>query len=203
MPRIFDAFDQADRAITRQFGGLGLAWPSANRSWRLHGGTIEAHSAGEGKGSSFRVRLPLLVPMGPQLLFRLLPSNPEQRFPSTRRLRILVVEDHGDTAEMIRLILEGEGHQVQTAGAVATAVQAASEGTFDLLLSDLGLPDGSGLDLIRELRAQGHQMPAIALSGYGQESDLEQTRAAGFVTHIVKPVDMDRLVSAIARLVSR
>jgi len=107
------------------------------------------------------------------------------------------VEDHGDTAEMIQRILESEGHQVATAGDVATAARLIDEQRFDLLLSDLGLPDGSGLDLIRRVRSAGHMMPAIALSGYGQEQDLQQTRQAGFTSHLVKPVDMDRLLAAV------
>jgi PAS domain S-box-containing protein len=239
MPRIFDAFAQADRAITRQFGGLGLGLAISKSLVELHGGTIEATSAGEGKGSMFSVRLPLLVAMepaslptplarefspsrhgtgpSPELAEGSLFSSPslkakdrakgtaEGRSLNTepRRLRILVAEDHADAAEMIRLILETAGHQVKTAGAVATAIQAAEESTFDLLISDLGLPDGSGLDLIRELRAKGHNMPAVALSGYGQDNDIQQSRAAGFATHLIKPVDMDRLMAVLSEVSSR
>jgi CheY-like chemotaxis protein len=199
LPRIFDAFAQADRKITRQFGGLGLGLAISKSLVELHGGTIEAKSDGEGKGSTFSVRLPLVQPIEAAMPAAS-PRTQSSRVRS-RPLRILVVEDHGDAVEMIRLMLESEGHQVTTAGAVATALQAtAGDGAFDLLISDLGLPDGSGLDLMRELRAEGRQMPGIALSGYGQESDIQQSRAAGFAAHLTKPIDVDRLIAVIARL---
>jgi two-component system CheB/CheR fusion protein len=115
----------------------------------------------------------------------------------SRVLRILVVEDHGDTAEMIKKVLNYEGHEVQVARDVETALEKVSQDSFDMLISDLGLPDGSGLDLMRELRARGQQIPAIALSGYGQENDIQMSRDAGFAVHITKPVDMERLLSSI------
>jgi CheY-like chemotaxis protein len=99
---------------------------------------------------------------------------------------------------MMRLLLQAEGHQVETAGDVATALEMAGQGSFALIISDLGLPDGSGLDLMRELRARGDQTPGIALSGYGQQNDIQQSRQAGFAAHVTKPVDMDRLVSAVS-----
>jgi CheY-like chemotaxis protein len=98
---------------------------------------------------------------------------------------------------MVRL-LELDGHRVETAADVATALEAATRRDFDLLVSDLGLPDRSGLDLIRELRARGHRLPAIALSGYGQEQDLDNSRTAGFAAHLIKPVDPDRLLTAVS-----
>ncbi len=116
---------------------------------------------------------------------------------------MLLVEDHGDTAEMMKRMLELQGHEVCTAGDLATALQVAGEGRFDLLISDLGLPDGSGLDLIRELRARGNLIPGIALSGYGQEQDLQQSRETGFAAHLVKPVDMERLLVAIDKVLSQ
>ena len=123
--------------------------------------------------------------------------------PQAGGLRILMVEDHGDTADMLRCMLESEGHNVQAAGAVATAVDLAGRHSFDLLISDLGLPDGSGVDLMRARRAAGNSLPGIALSGYGQDQDLQQSRDAGFAAHIVKPVDMDHLFAAIASIADR
>jgi CheY-like chemotaxis protein len=113
-------------------------------------------------------------------------------------LRLLVVEDHGDTADMMKLMLESEGHEVALAGDVETALEKASQEEFDLLISDLGLPDGSGLDLMRELRARGRNLPGIALSGYGQEEDVRRSREAGFIAHVIKPVDMDRMMAVLA-----
>jgi two-component system CheB/CheR fusion protein len=118
-----------------------------------------------------------------------------------RPLRILLVEDHGDTARIMRRLLSAQGHQVQSAADVATALHLAAAHTFDLLLSDLGLPDGSGCDLMRTLRQRRLMLPGIALSGYGQEQDLEQSRKAGFAAHLVKPINIQRLEEAIAHTV--
>jgi hypothetical protein len=113
------------------------------------------------------------------------------------------VEDHCDTAEMMQVVLEDEGHQVQRAGDVATALEMAIAGSFDLLVSDLGLPDGSGIDLMRSLRARGNSLPGIALSGYGQDQDVQQSQNAGFATHVTKPADIDRLLAAIVEVAGR
>ena len=195
---IFNAFDQGDRSITRQFGGLGLGLTISKAIVEMHGGTVQAHSEGKGKGATFTVRLPLL-PAETKTPAALATSKPAPDT-RTRRLRILLVEDHGDTARIMRRLLSAEGHEVEVAGDVATAMELANERPFDLLLSDLGLPDGSGLDLMRTLRKRGLKLPGIALSGYGQEQDLEQSREAGFAAHLVKPVNMVRLDDAIAHL---
>jgi CheY-like chemotaxis protein len=116
-------------------------------------------------------------------------------------LRVLLVEDHGDTAEMMRTMLELAGHHVQTAGDVSSALEALStERAFDLLVSDLGLPDRSGLELMREVRSRQVSIPAIALSGYGQERDIEQSREAGFAAHLVKPAEPILLLETMERL---
>jgi two-component system CheB/CheR fusion protein len=113
-------------------------------------------------------------------------------------LRILLVEDHGVTAKMMRMVLTSAGHTVETAGDVATALELAGQHAFDLLLSDLGLPDGSGHDLMRELRVRGYKFPGIALSGYGQEEDIRRSYEAGFAAHLTKPASRDALVQAVA-----
>jgi DNA-binding response OmpR family regulator len=192
--RIFDAFAQAELSITRQFGGLGLGLAISKALVEMHGGTITARSDGVNKGATFTVRLPV-VSAGAA-------TEPAAEPPAAdvqagRKLSILLVEDHGDTAETMVSLLEIFGHQVQRAGDVAAALNIAARGDFDLLISDLGLPDGSGLDLMRKLRSRGLLWPAIALSGYGQEKDLEQSRSAGFQVHLVKPVDISRLMEVI------
>ena len=101
----------------------------------------------------------------------------------------------------MRRLLIGAGHEVVAAGDIATALQVSEQSPFDLLLSDLGLPDGSGLDLIRTLRQRGLTIPAIALSGYGQDSDIQASREAGFVAHLTKPVSLLKLEEAIATVV--
>lgn len=199
LPLIFLPFEQGGRAVTRQFGGLGLGLAISKTLVEMHGGSIEAHSEGKGKGAAFKVHLPLMKVSSdgsPDAA----PHRPEPRNvrSKTRSLRVLVVEDHADTAEMIKRMLEAKGHQVQTAGDVAAALDTAAREDFDVLISDLGLPDGSGSDLMRELRNRGCQLPGIALSGYGQEPDIRQSRDAGFTTHLVKPVDMDHLLAVVA-----
>ena len=193
LPRLFDAFEQGGRAVTRQFGGLGLGLAISKALVDAHGGTIRVDSEGHGKGATFTVELPeATYPAeaggGPGETG----GNGER----SRSLRILLVEDHADTLRVLSRMLRGLGHAVTTAASVATALDASAAGPFDLLVSDLGLPDGSGLDLMRRLRP----MPGIALTGYGMESDVEACREAGFEAHLTKPVDFTRLEEAIRRV---
>jgi two-component system CheB/CheR fusion protein len=171
---------------------LGLGLTISKAMVELHGGSISAHSEGKGKGAIFRVRLPIVV-AEPHV-----EAPPAASPPATRPLRILLVEDHGDTARMMRQLLMLDGHDVERSGDVATALDLASRHPFDLVISDLGLPDRSGLVLMRELRARGHTMPAIALSGYGQDEDIHRSEEAGFSTHLIKPTSPARLAEAIA-----
>ena len=198
LPRIFNAFEQAERSITRQFGGLGLGLAISKALVEMHGGTIEAHSEGRGKGATFRIRLPLTAPAGqPERRRAAAPRNC-----AVRPLQILLVEDHGVTAKMMRMVLTADGHTVETAGDVATALELAGQQAFDLLVSDLGLPDGSGHDLMRQLRQRGHKFPGIALSGYGQEEDIQRSREAGFAAHLTKPASREAVVEAVAFVAS-
>jgi len=194
LTRVFNAFEQAERSITRQFGGLGLGLAISKALVEMHGGTIEAHSEGRNKGATFRIELPLVAPAGERKTRGV--ATARQR--PARPLRILLVEDHGATAKMMRMVLTADGHSVEPAGDVATALELASRSDFDLLMSDLGLPDGSGHDLMRQLRERGHTFPGIALSGYGQEDDIRRSREAGFVAHLTKPASREALVEAIA-----
>ena len=192
--RIFHAFEQAERSITQQFGGLGLGLAISKSLVEMHGGTIEAHSAGRNKGATFRIRLPLTAPAG----------QPEVRAPAAplhraaRPLHILLVEDHDVTAQIMQALLAADGHVTETAGGVAAALRLADQHAYDLLISDLGLPDGSGHDLLRELRQRGHKLPGIALSGYGQEEDVRRSYQAGFAVHLAKPASHEALSEAIA-----
>ncbi|HSK10370.1 MAG TPA: response regulator, partial [Vicinamibacterales bacterium] len=166
----------------------------------LHGGTIEAQSEGRDMGSVFRVRLPLLR-VEPRTAP--VPAPSEAGGAPVPKLRILLVDDDSETMEMLGTILEMEGHEVRTAANVATALETAAQVTFDLLVSDLGLADGSGLDLMRALRARGSELPGIALSGYGQETDVRQSLAAGFSEHLVKPADPEVLLQTVEKVVRR
>ena len=206
LPRLFHAFEQGGEHMTRRFGGLGLGLSISKTLVTLHGGTVTVHSDGKGKGATFTVRLPLLpadtvpapVAAAPAVTVQSSPSGPR------RKLRILLVEDHGDTARMMRRLLSQDGYEVQAAADVATAIGLMGDGPaedFDLIISDLGLPDASGLDFMRAIRARGLKLPAIALSGYGQEQDIQQTLEAGFAEHLLKPVNLKKLHEAIARAV--
>lgn len=196
--RIFNAFEQAEVSITRQFGGLGLGLAISKALVELHGGGITASSEGKGRGSTFLIRLPLSRSPVPAAVAPQPPHvNDSEVVPA---LRILLVEDHGDTAHIMTQLLVRQGYLVHAAGDVAAALQLAGSRQFDVLLSDLGLPDGSGLGLLRELRARGHCFPAIALSGYGQDQDIRESLAAGFAKHITKPVDVRRLAEAVSSL---
>lgn len=194
LPRVFNAFEQVERSITQQFGGLGLGLAISKALVEMHGGGIEAHSEGRGKGAMFRVRLPLTAPAG--ALAAPPRATPPRR--PVRPLRVLLVEDHGVTAKMMRMMLSADGHSVETAGDVSAALQLADRQAFDVLVSDLGLPDGSGHDLMRELRSRGHKFSAIALSGYGQAEDIRRSLETGFAAHLTKPTSRDALLDAVA-----
>lgn len=196
LPRIFDAFEQGGTGVTRQFGGMGLGLAISQALVERHGGEILATSDGPGSGSIFSIRLPLLCgegnsPGGPA-------AAPARKTAGT--LRILVVEDHADTAFMLQKILERSGHTVRTAGDVASALAAAEEERFDLVVSDVGLPDASGYVLMRSL-AERHGFPGVAMSGYGMDEDVRRSLEAGFGAHLVKPVDVGVLEQTIHRLV--
>ena len=197
MPRIFDAFEQGGGAITSRYGGLGLGLAITKRVVDLHYGTIEARSEGSGRGATFIVTLNAMetsLLKGP-VLFLESESSP------IKHLQILFVEDHEDTARVLGRILRNAGFDVTQSGTLAEARAIAAGRRFDLLISDVGLPDGSGLDLMRELRdAQG--WTGIALSGFGTDEDVAASTTAGFAAHLTKPVDWDRLRNEIERLVS-
>jgi PAS domain S-box-containing protein len=194
LSRIFNAFEQAETSITRQFGGLGLGLAISKAIVEMHGGTIEAHSAGRDEGATFRICLPLIAPAGQPEVSA--PAASPQR--ALRPLRILLVEDHGVTVNIMRKLLTLDGHTVETAGDVATALELTEKHTFDLLLSDLGLPDGSGHNRMRQLRERGHKFPGIVLSGYGQEEDIRRSYEVGFAAHLTKPVSREALAEAVA-----
>jgi PAS domain S-box-containing protein len=195
LPKIFDAFEQGGRIVTSKYGGLGLGLAVSKRVVDLHHGTISARSAGPGQGATFVVALNAMETSlleGP-ILF--LESEPE----AAQQVQILFVEDHKDTAWVLLRILKNAGFDVSHADSLAQARALAKSRRFDLVISDVGLPDGSGLDLMRGLReTQG--VTGIALSGFGMDDDVAASRAAGFAEHLTKPVDWERLRSAIERL---
>jgi two-component system CheB/CheR fusion protein len=198
LPRIFDAFEQGERSRTRLFGGLGLGLAISRAIVQLHGGALTAASTGKNAGSTFTVRLPTvprpapeIKPQRPRDGGRISPAH------SGGASRILLVEDHPDTAQQLARLLSRVGHQVTCAGSIAEARARAAEAPFDLVLSDLGLPDGSGHDLMREL-SNLYGLRGIALSGYGMEEDVRESLTAGFSRHLTKPVNWSELKAAIS-----
>ena len=201
--RLFEAFEQGDPAVTRKFGGLGLGLAICKSLIEMHGGTIAAISSGRGLGATFRVELPVC---SLQLAACECATGGARRQATPvaigrlRKLQLLLVEDHADTARVMAQLLQKQGHTVKVAGGVAAALNLAQQHPFDVVISDLGLPDGSGHDLMRQLRANQCKAKGIALSGYGMEEDMRKSREAGFVEHLTKPVDIERLQAAIGRV---
>jgi PAS domain S-box-containing protein len=201
LSRIFDAFEQGDPAITARFGGLGLGLAISRSLAEAHGGRLTAASAGHGLGAVFTLELPtvpaLAVPAaeGPAGGTASVPAGP------LSPLRILLAEDHLDTLRVMARLLDHRGHRVSAAASYAMALHLAEvEGPFDLVISDIGLPDGSGLDLMRQLTAD-RPLPGIALSGFGTDEDVRRSLDAGFLLHLTKPVAFSTLEDAIRRVV--
>jgi len=189
LPRLFKPFEQGEQTVTRRFGGLGLGLSIVRSLAELHGGTISAYSEGNGKGATFTLRLPLSSK--PESTG---PTGGEQPIgqPSPADLRVLLVEDHEDTRRMLVRVLTSFGCKVTAAQSAREASLRSEEQDFDLLVSDIGLPDGSGLDVIRQVR-QRQNIPGIALSGFGQDEDLKRSREAGFTEHLIKPINFQTL----------
>jgi signal transduction histidine kinase/CheY-like chemotaxis protein len=199
LPRIFNAFEQADATVTKQFGGLGLGLAISRSLAESHGGSLSAASPGPGLGATFTLTLPTTAPPAgahhPGARPNALPAEP---LPA---LRILIVEDNPDSRRILTRLLRGRGHQVTAASSVAAAIAAdADDGPFDVVISDLGLPDGSGLDVMRYVLSRG-PVKGIALSGYGREDDIRRAREAGFDAHLTKPIDFSGLEDEIRRVV--
>ena len=190
LARIFDPFEQADRSPA--FGGLGLGLSICKSLVEMQDGSITAESEGRGRGATFTVTLPAVVMEHPAEV--ILPSTaPPGEHPCWK---ILLVEDHENTVRSMTRLLRSLRHEVTSAGTVATAIERAASERFDLLICDLGLPDGSGLDVMRKVKTC-YPIKGIALTGYGMEDDIRQSRAAGFDYHLTKPITGDTLQGAI------
>ncbi len=197
LPAIFDLFTQGQRTPDRAQGGLGLGLALVKKLVELHDGSVEAHSEGPGRGSTFIVRLPLDTrPHAAPAV-----AAPAAQAPA-RASRILVVDDNVDAAETLALLLQASGHHVQVEHSARAALALAGQADFDFILLDIGLPDMSGHELARALTRQARNTAAtlIAVSGYGQQQDRSMSQQAGFAEHFVKPVVADELTGAIARL---
>jgi CheY-like chemotaxis protein len=198
LPKVFHAFEQGQHINTRQFGGLGLGLAISQSLAKMHGGRLNAISAGKGQGATFTLDLetsprPVGVPPA---------TAPTDRFALSSNVRILLVEDNADTLNVLARLLRRLGYRVTTASSVSAALEATSGTDYDVVISDLGLPDGSGLDVMRNIQNQG-TTKGIALSGYGMDEDKLRSQEAGFVAHLTKPVDFQKLEEMIQKVVSR
>lgn len=205
LPRVFDRFSQGDTSTTRTHGGLGLGLAIVRHLVEMHGGTVEAYSAGEKQGAAFTVTFPcepVRIELGERRV-----SEHDRRADGARPLaglKVLVVDDDLDSREVLAALLAMRAAEVRSAGSVREALETFVEWVPDVLISDIGMPGEDGYDLIRKVRSrgakEGGQIPAIALTGYTTVQDGERALTAGYQTHLAKPVEPRKLVKLIASL---
>lgn len=207
LEKIFEPFEQGAVTGDHLFGGLGLGLAIARAIVKLHGGRIAAHSAGWNQGARFVVEFPA-APLparkpGARLASRspspnaVIKSGPAAKVGKLQK--ILLVEDHASTLQALSQLLKRSGYEISEATTVAEALALAEAQGFDLVISDLGLPDGTGIQLMQTLRSQ-HGLRGIALTGYGMEEDITRAREAGFISHLIKPVQISELRTVLSAL---
>ena len=191
---IFDMFTQLDTSLDRSRGGLGIGLMLVKHLVEMHGGTVRGMSEGLGLGSDFLVRLPVLLDPHPAVTSEL-PVH------SQNRLRILVVDDNADGADVLGLLLQMGGHEVVVARDGLEAIETSASSRFDVVLLDIGLPKHDGYEVARRIRAQyGDAVALIALTGWGQPDDLRQALEAGFDVHVTKPVDIAEITDLLEQV---
>jgi CheY-like chemotaxis protein/two-component sensor histidine kinase len=194
LPRIFDVFVQGEQTLDRSRGGLGIGLTLVKRLVELHGGSVEAHSAGPGQGAELVVRLPTGMP----------PAHPQPAAPPAvpPGARVLIVEDNPDAAESLMMLLELLGLRVEVAHEGHTALQKAQAFQPQLMLVDIGLPGMSGYDIAQQIRTDERLrgVRLVAVTGYGQDDDRQRALSAGFDLHLVKPIELDEVRALLAEL---
>ncbi|BCL38601.1 response regulator [Nostoc sp. MS1] len=203
LPYVFDSFRQADSRSTRNFGGLGLGLAIVKHIVEMHGGTVTAQSLGEGKGSTFTVKLPLMQVRNQITEDTAQPQNPAE----LDGVKVLLVDDETDSRELAAFVLQTSGAEVTQAKSALTALQALIESKPDVLVLDIGMPEINGYMLLQQIRSlspeEGGQIPAIALTAYAGQLDKERAISEGFQAHLSKPVEPTELVEVIARVLGR
>jgi signal transduction histidine kinase/ActR/RegA family two-component response regulator len=202
LPHVFDIFSQAKPASGRAQGGLGIGLSLVKGLVELHGGAVDAHSEGPAKGSTFRVRLPIVEDADEREAKQVSDGATVVQRASRR---VLVVDDHRDSADSLAMLLKAMGHEVDRAYDGEQAIELASKVLPELILLDIGMPRMDGYETCRRVKAEswGEHTVVVALTGWGQDEDRRKSRAAGFDHHLVKPVEMGELVTLMAMLDSR
>jgi CheY-like chemotaxis protein len=194
MGLLFTPFEQADASVGRQFGGLGLGLAISKHLVDLHHGTIEAESRGRSFGATFKVTLD----MRPEGVGTTDPDSRASK-PPQKPLRILLVEDHRDTRRTLSRLLTHFGHEVLAADNIQSALKIVDSGNVNVLLCDIGLPDGTGYELVSQAKSK-RPMKAAAITGFGTEGDIRRSKEAGFDFHLVKPVDLHELQTVLDKV---
>ena len=199
LPYLFDHFRQEDSATTRKFGGLGLGLAIVRQIAELHGGTVKADSAGEAQGAIFTVEIPTSsIKNSTETL-----SEVNQPPSNLNGINILVVDDEVDSLQLIAFILEQEGAKITTATSASAALESITKSIPDLIISDIGMPEMDGYELIQRIRAseKSKSIPAIALTAYANETDEQKAITAGFQKHVSKPIDTNTVIDMVVELV--
>jgi len=209
LPHVFERFRQADASTTRKTGGLGLGLAIVRHIVEMHGGTVEVSSAGEGKGATFRVRLPLMIVQPEALEVRREHPRTERREALTglgdlHGIHVLAIDDEEDALTLLRVVLEAAGAEVTTLSSPVTALERIADVKPHVLVIDLGMPEMDGFDLIERIRkstnAAVRNLPAAALTAFARSEDRTKALRSGFEMHLAKPVDPGELVASVATL---
>jgi CheY-like chemotaxis protein len=211
LPYVFDRFRQADSSTQRKFGGLGLGLSIVKHIVEMHGGRVQAESAGEGRGATFTVNLPIRAVQldegdsetGGKLRDT---ESPDLKPIRLDGIRVLVVDDEEDARRLLVKVLGEAGSVVTAAGSVVEAMAAVAIANPHVLLSDIAMPDRDGYDLIRNIRSTGHsakELPAVALTAFAHKEERLRVLRAGFQVHVAKPIDPHELIAVVATLAGR
>ena len=207
LPRVFDRFRQADSSTTREYGGLALGLAIVRHLVDLHGGTVRAESAGEGKGASFCVTFPLIAERIDPAVLNQSGEYGQLDKTSLNGLRVLVVDDEPDARQIIATLIQRTGAEVMACESAHEALEAIEKWHPDVLMSDIGMPGEDGYSLINKVRSlpadRGGDVPAAAFTAYAREEDRQRALDAGYQMHIAKPVSSGQLVAMIAHLAGR